>query len=71
MKIKLKHGQYFLKTSKGFFLFNTYLKRGRAFMNDGRVSDIAYKTHPKLVKGILTKGERGVVPTETKLKGVG
>ena len=66
--MKVKHGQYFWKNKKGFFLFNTYLKRGRAFLDDGRVLEISFKKHPKLVKGILKRGERIVSPKEFKIK---
>ena len=62
------HGQYFLETKKGFYLFNSYLKRGRALLNDGRAKDFTYKSNPKIVKAILARGERGVSPMEMKLK---
>jgi len=60
--MKFRHGQYFLNTQRGFFLFNTYLKRGRAFLNDQRIIDFTYKTHPKLVKSLLIKGTLGINP---------
>ena len=67
--MKLKHGQYLLKMKKGFYLFNSYLKIGRALLNDGQAKDFTYKTHPKIVKAILSRGRCGISPKEFKLKG--
>ena len=67
--MKHQHGTYFLETKKGFYLFNSYLKRGRALLNDGRAKDFTYKSNSKIVKIILVKGERGVSPKEFSLKG--
>jgi len=70
--MKYRHGQYYLENKKGYFLFNSYLRRGRAFVTDkygkSRVLDIEFKTHPKLVKGILERGERIISPSELKRK---
>jgi hypothetical protein len=52
-----KHGHYFLSGEKGFYLFNSWLKKGRAIFNDGRAIDLTYESHPKIVKAILEKGE--------------
>lgn len=57
-KKKFKHGEYYYETEKGFYLFSTYKKRGRAFLNSGAVKDFSYKTHPKAVLRILKRGER-------------
>jgi len=59
-KKKFKHGHYVFEKKNGFYIFNSYLKRGRAFLPDGRVLDIDMKKHPKTVKAILTKGKRHV-----------
>ena len=67
--MKHKHGTYMLETKKGFYLFNSYLKRGRIILNDGRAKDITHKTHPKIVKATLTRGTWLISPTEHKLKG--
>lgn len=55
--MKFKHGQYFWDSEKGYFLFNSYLKKGRAFLITGKVLDISFETHPKLIRGIVERGE--------------
>lgn len=55
-KKKRKHGLYYLENSKGFFTFNSYLRKGRAFLAGDKVIEISLKTHPKVVKVILDKG---------------
>jgi hypothetical protein len=62
MQKKLKHGRYILSLKKGLVIFDTYAKRGRVILNDGRAKDITLKTHPDMVKRAIKKGERCVSP---------
>ena len=57
--MKITHGKWFYQYKERWFTFSTHLKKGRAFMEDGRVVEITMKSHPKIVRRILTKGERG------------
>jgi hypothetical protein len=61
----MKHGHYFLNGERGFFLFNTRAKRGRAILDNGKALDITFKSHPKIVKAILKRGERIVSPRKS------
>ena len=63
---KYRHGKYFYEYKDKWFIFNTYLKRGRAFLQDGRVVEITMASHPKIVKRILAKGSTHAVPLSTK-----
>jgi len=68
--MKHEHGHYVLFTSTRLLIFNSRLKRGRIILlNDGSAKDITYKSHPKIVKAILTKGEKVVSPMKFKRKG--
>lgn len=64
---KYVHGHYYLENKYGYFLFNSYLRRGRAFLINGKVIDIMVNTHPKLIVEILTKGSKIVGPFEFKI----
>ena len=65
-KKKYKQGQYFLQTSKGFYLFNTRLMKGRAFLKGRKVFDFTFERYFKMCKSILKKGEWS--PTYKHLK---
>ena len=64
-----KRGHYVLLTKKGIFIFNTYLRRGRVLLNDGRAREITYKSHPEIVKKIILKGEHCASPYSFKKGG--
>ena len=55
--VKHRHGKYFYEHEDKFFIVSTHLRRGRAFMADGRVKNISFKSHPKICERTLTKGE--------------
>ncbi len=60
----MKHGQYLLEGKKEgeYALFNTYLKKGRIFLRGGKVVEISPEKDMKLIKTIITKGERIINP---------
>jgi hypothetical protein len=62
MRKKLKHGRYVLSLKKGLVIFDTYAKRGRVILDDGRAKNITLKTHPDVVKKAIRKGERCISP---------
>lgn len=49
---------YFFENSKGFFLYDLGLHRGRAFMKKGKVFDIDRSSHPKMVNSIKKLGKK-------------
>ena len=60
MRKKFKHGKYVLSFKKGLVIFDTYAKRGRVILNDGRAKDITFRTHSDMVRRAIKKGERCV-----------
>ena len=58
LEVIKKRGKYILEIKKGYFLYNTKFKNGRAFLANGKIYNITRKTHPKMVKSILNNGEK-------------
>ena len=54
---KIHHGKYVYENAGNLFILSTHLRKGRAFLSDGRVKDVNFKDHPKICKRVVTKGE--------------
>ena len=55
-KNKKKGIAYFFENKKGFYLYDTGLHMGRAFLRKGKIFDIDRKSHPKMVASIKKLG---------------
>ena len=68
--MKKKHGKYVLINSKGFFIFDSRIKKGRSFFKKKKEYDINFKSHPKMVKSIVKLGSWNATSREIKVKEV-